>query len=65
MRKIVDVLWFCGATNVGIVMVEDFGERKYYIGAIQGNDRETDKQFIADYGTRLPKAAGDVLFGHQ
>ena len=63
--KILDVLWFCGRTNVGIVRVEDeYDGIKYYIGSppVMGNE-EADTQFIASWGSTFPKHAGDVLFG--
>lgn len=67
--KILDVLWFCGRTNVGIVRVEDeYDGIKYYIasppdvGTMRSSEEE-DIQFIADWGSSFPKAAGDVLFG--
>lgn len=58
-----DVMWFCGRTNVGIVMVNDeYDGVKYYISAVSGVDEEYDKQFIADWGSTFPKDAGDALF---
>ena len=67
--KILDVLWFCGRTNVGIVRVEDeYDGIKYYIGSppdagTMRSSEEEDIQFIADWGSTFPKHAGDVLFG--
>lgn len=63
--KILDVRWFCGRTNVGIVRVEDeYDGIKYYIGGgFAGYNEEADKQFIADYGSTFPQNVGDVLFG--
>lgn len=64
MSKILDVRWFCGSTNTAIVKVEDeFDGIQYYIGAIQGRVPEEDARFVADYGSRFPKEAGDCLFG--
>lgn len=32
--KVIDSIWFCGATNVGIVKIKPtHGEIKYYIGS--------------------------------
>lgn len=67
--KILDVRWFCGRTNVGIVRVEDEYDRiKYYIASppdanTMRSSEEEDIQFIADWGSTFPKEAGDVLFG--
>lgn len=62
--KILDVRWFCGRSNVGIVRVEDeFDGIKYYIGACKGMDEDMDKQWIADWGSTFPQDAGDILFG--
>lgn len=67
--KILDVLWFCGSSNVGIVRVEDeYDGIKYYIGSppfseCSPNSEEDDSNWIADWGSSFPKHAGDVLFG--
>ena len=64
MPIILDVMWFCGRSNVGIVRVKDEWEGiKYYIGSPRGEDEEADTQFIADWGSTFPKHAGDSLFG--
>ena len=65
MTKILDVMWFCGRSNVGIVRVEDeYDGIKYYIGGgFAGHDEEMDKKFIADWGSTFPKHVGDILFG--
>lgn len=61
--QILDVMWFCGRTNVGIVMVNDeYDGIKYYIASMLGYDEEIDKQFIADWGSTFPKEAGEALF---
>ena len=66
--KILDVRWFCGRTEVGIVQIEDeHSGIKYYIaappGEASGNNEEEDIQFIADWGSTFPKDVGDKLFG--
>ena len=61
--NILDVRWFCGRTNVGIVQVKDeFNGIKYYISAVSGNDETVDARFIAEYGSTFPTDAGNVLF---
>ena len=61
--EILDVKWFCGRTNVGIVMVNDeYDGIKYYIASVDGINEEIDKKFIADWGSTFPKDAGDQLF---
>ena len=64
--EILDVMWFCGRSNVGIVKVNDeFEGVKYYIATAPpaGFNEDTDMKFIADWGSTFPKSAGDVLFG--
>ena len=63
--KILDVKWFCaGHGNCGIARIEDeYAGIQYRIGACQGISEEIDKWSIADWGSKFPKAAGDVLFG--
>ena len=62
--KILDVRWFCGRTNVGIVRVQfNDGDTKYYISGILGNDQQEDMEYIASWGSYFPDDAGDVLFG--
>ena len=67
--KILDVKWYCaGHGNAGIVRVEDdFEGIKYYIGAFPGEEgnhnEQEDIQWIAEWGSSFPKAAGDMLFG--
>ena len=62
---IMDVLWFCGRSNVGIVKVKDPYEGiKYYIGSPPTmSDENTDSLWIASWGSTFPKDAGDSLFG--
>lgn len=62
--KILDVRWFCGTTNVGIVRVEDpYDGIKYYVSSVTGMDEKIDMEFIAAYGATFPNDVGDVLFG--
>ena len=61
--EILDVMWFCGRTNVGIVMVNDeYDGIKYYIASVDGINEELDKKFISEWGSTFPKDAGDRLF---
>lgn len=67
--KIIDVRWFCGQSNVGIVKMKDEYDTifKYYIGSPPGLEwglnEEEDKQWLADWGSYFPTEVGDVLFG--
>lgn len=63
--KILDVKWFCGSSNVGIVKVfDDYDGIKYYIGSPPMIvSEEVDSQWIADWGSTFPYEAGNVLFG--
>ena len=61
--KILETYWFIGG---GIVRVQtDYEGIKYYIRGLgeDMNDANTDEQYIADWGSTFPKAAGDALFG--
>ncbi len=62
MNENIDVRWFCGRTNVGIVQVMNGFTTEYFISSIEGNDIAKDIQFIRDYGAKFPKIAGDKLF---
>lgn len=59
-----EVRWFNGRHCIGVVRVVDpYDGPKYYIGVGHGQCEEDDIQLITDWGSRLPTAAGDVLFG--
>lgn len=62
---ILDVQWFSGRALIGIVQVKDDWEGiKYYLTTVPNpSTPEADAQFIADYGSTFPWAAGNVLFG--
>jgi len=56
--KVLGDYWFSdmrGGT-VGIIVGEDelTSERKVYIGAVEGHNREVDKESILDGGQKLP-----------
>lgn len=67
--KILDVMWFSGRSTVGIVRCEcKWDGIKYYIGSppfseCSPNQETDDIQWIADWGARFSKEAGDKLFG--
>ena len=57
-------LWFTSGMGViGIVMAQDHGETHYLVGIAQGMHEQIDVNNITALGARLPKAAGEVLFG--
>jgi hypothetical protein len=66
---ILDVMWFCGRSNVGIVRVKDEWDGiKYYIGSppfmeYAPHNEDADKIWIAEWGSTFPRDVGDVLFG--
>ena len=64
--QILDIRWFCGSSNVGIVQVEFDDGIGYYIGSppVIRTENE-DAQWIADWGSTFPKDAGDVLFNRD
>lgn len=64
--QLIDVRWFCGRTQVGIVQVnEPYEGIKYYIASPPGEAKgyNEDIRFIAEWGSTFPKDVGDVLFG--
>ena len=71
---ITGIRWFTNRSCVGIAQVvpdhqkDDYRQTgqadfKYYITAVPGEDEETDKLFVAAFGSIFPKEAGDILFG--
>jgi hypothetical protein len=57
-------LWFSSGMGViGVVMAEDHGETHYLIGIAQGMHEQIDVNNITALGAKLPKAAGEALFG--
>jgi hypothetical protein len=71
---ITGVRWFTSRSCVGIAQVVQDHETeryqrtgqadfKYYITAVPGEDEETDKLFVAAFGSPFPTDAGDTLFG--
>ena len=64
--KILDVKWFCGSTNVGIVQVmTEYSGVKYYIGSFESSTEQEDAEFIAAWGSSFPLDVGDLLFGYN
>ncbi len=61
----VDTIWFTsGKGTVGIVKVDHAdGTTLYYISAVEGGRLEDDICTIVEWGAKLPKEAGDALFG--
>jgi len=41
---------------------EILGDWTVYIGAVPGIDHEKEWQEVAQYGTKLPKEVGEILF---
>jgi hypothetical protein len=64
--KILEARWF---NSCGIVRVEtECDGIKYYIkyyihGTVNKNSEDEYKKLIAEWGSRFPNDAGDVLFG--
>ena len=62
--KFLDVLWFSGASTVGIVRCDvEYEGIMYYIGAANCGLEEKDIEYIMAYGARFPNNIGDMLFG--
>jgi len=52
MVKVLDTYWISGATNVGLVKIQnEMGEIKYYAGAIEGLSEEADTDYLVKYST--------------
>lgn len=63
--KILDVIWFSGASCVGIVKVEDeYDGIKYYISSASGMDERVDMEHIAAWGATFPRDVGEFLFAN-
>lgn len=63
-REIKAWRWFTSSLSVGVVQVEDeYDGLLYFIGPSNANNEVTDVQWIASWGAKFPKNAGDVLFG--
>lgn len=63
--KVLDVRWFCSASNIGIVRC-DLGPLDgivYYVGSCSGMNEQVDIEYIAAWGSTFPTNAGDLLFG--
>ena len=59
-------LWFSSGMGViGVVMAEDHGEIHYLVGIAQGMHEQIDVNNITALGAKLPKAAGEALFGKK
>lgn len=61
----VDVRWFSGTDSVGVVLVEDMSLHytKAYIGVGKGQNELEDAERIAQWGSKIPKAMAESLFG--
>ena len=63
-RQIKGWRWFTSSLSVGVVQVEDeYDGLLYYIGPSNANDEVKDVEWIASWGAKFPRAAGDILFG--
>ena len=54
--KILDKMWFTsGIGTIGLVLVEnDIGEKRVYICPVGGCDEESDAEYVANWGCRVP-----------
>ena len=69
MKRKPEAIWFSGASVVGVVRVcNEYGEVEYFIGSppydhsLSPNTEAYDIKWISEWGTRLPKSAGDAIF---
>jgi hypothetical protein len=65
MARPIEAMWFTNRDgSTGIVRTFDIHDGyKYYIGHIRPTTESQDSQYIADWGSTFPTAAGDALFG--
>jgi len=63
--QVVDVVWFSGTDTVGVVLCKDANLNyvKAYIGVGAGYDEQTDAESITKWGSKVPKAMAESLFG--
>lgn len=63
--KFIDAVWFSSATTVGIVLCEDenLNVVKCYIGCGLSGNEQSDIKSIMDYGSKIPKAMAESVFG--
>lgn len=63
--EIVGKYWFTPGGHMSLVgvvaIVNEMGERKYYIGTSIGASEEEDAKYIAMYGAHFPESAGKML----
>lgn len=53
--KVLEVQWFSGSVNIGIVKAEDedTGEVYFYISKVDGFNEASDIQHIVDWGSKM------------
>jgi len=65
MVKILGSYWFSPGGSmqvIGIVkVINDMKDIKYYIGTSIGGGQQADEQYIAEYGAKFSKEAGEKL----
>lgn len=54
--KVIDKYWFTSSEGcVGIIITENHvGDRKARISRVQGNNEETDTEFVVENGAEIP-----------
>lgn len=63
MSIVIDSVWFNTARGcIGIVLVKpDFGDKKAYVGIVDGLDKTEDEKYLAEHGTHFPAALAEAL----
>lgn len=64
--KIIDTIWFTSMYfTIGIVIIEnEMGERKAYMGTGSGTDEAADVKRISEWGAKLDLVALHRILGH-
>lgn len=68
--KLLGYAWFCGRSNIGIVLCEDqiTKEKKSYIGTVPGQNQDDDLRYLIEWGSKFdPVNAEDLInkYGSQ
>ena len=62
--RAIDWTWFTNRDGcTGIVRAETEDGIKYFISHVAGFNEHTDIQYVMEWGSTFPTAAGDALFG--
>jgi hypothetical protein len=62
-RLVIDALWFTTKDgSIGAVAIETQGGWKAYIGQVDGFNEHYDRQYVANWGAKLPRSIAVAMF---